>query len=265
MKTEKKIAVLTGGSSGIGLAAANELSKDYTVYELSRRDFAPENFTHIKADVTKEEELREIIDGIAKKEGRIDLLVCCAGFGISGAVEFTEGEDAKRQIGVNFFGTDNAVRAVLPCMRKQQGGRILCVSSVAAPVVIPFQTYYSVSKAAINAYVEGLALEVKPFGISVCAVMPGDISTGFTAARKKSTKGDDLYNGRISRSVSGMEKDEQNGGSPEYAGKFIARLAKKRKIPVETTIGFSYKLVVLCMKLAPKKLGRWAIYKLYAK
>lgn len=123
---------------------------------------------------------------VVQAEGRIDLLICCAGYGISGAAEMTDPQDAHRQLDVNLYGMDAVVRAVVPQMRKQETGRIVLISSVAGMLPIPFQLWYSVSKAAINAYTLALQNELKPFGISVCAVLPGDISTGFTAARKKS-------------------------------------------------------------------------------
>ncbi len=94
------------------------------------------------------------------------------------------------------------------------------LSSVAAVAPIPFQTYYSASKAAVNAYTMALANEVRPFGITVCAVQPGDIATGFTSAREKSQAGDQAYNGRIGRSVARMEHDETAGMSPASAGAF---------------------------------------------
>ena len=106
---------------------------------------------------------------------------------------------------------------VLPILRKQGYGRIVNLSSVAGSIPIPFQTYYSASKAAINSYTMATANEVRPFGVQVCCVQPGDIRTGFTAARQKNPMGDDVYGGRIARSVAGMEKDEQNGMTPEQA------------------------------------------------
>ena len=98
------------------------------------------------------------------------------------------------------------------------------LSSVAAPVPIPFQAYYSASKAAINDYTMALANEVRPYGVEVCCVQPGDIKTGFTAAREKVREGDDVYGGRIARSVGVMEHDEQTGmqtllaANPEAVG-----------------------------------------------
>ena len=197
-----KIAVVTGGTSGIGREAALYLAKNgCTVYELSRRKEGVDGLRHISADVTDEESVGAAVAQILAEAGRIDILVNNAGFGISGAVEFTDTAEAQRQLDVNFFGMVRMNKAAIAVMRQQGSGRIVNLSSVAAPVPIPFQTYYSASKAAINSYTMALGNELRPFGITVCAVMPGDIKTGFTAARRKVAEGDDVYGGRISRSV----------------------------------------------------------------
>ena len=205
-----------------------------------------------------------IIRSILKKEGDLDILVNCAGFGISGAVEFTQLEDAKKQLDVNFFGTVNMTKSVLTFMRKRGNGHIVNISSVAAPAAIPFQAYYSATKAAINAYTAALANEVRPFGITVTAVQPGDIATGFTAAREKSVAGDREYMGRISKSVAKMEHDEQNGMKPETAGAYVAKVACKKHPKPVYTIGFDYKTICVLLKLLPSRLSNWLIGKLYA-
>jgi short-subunit dehydrogenase len=92
---------------------------------------------------------------------------------------------AKKLMETNLYGAANVSRAAILICGENGGGRIVNVSSVAGVLPIPFQTWYSVSKAAINAFSMALANEIKPFGISVCAVMPGDMKTGFTDARKK--------------------------------------------------------------------------------
>ena len=229
--TEARVAVITGGSSGIGLHAARALrGRGLNVYELSRRaENAEPGVTHLQADVTDEAQVNAAVAEILRREGRIDILINNAGFGISGAIEFTPAQEARRQFDVNFFGMVNMNRAVLPIMRQQGGGRIVNMSSVAAPIAIPFQAYYSASKAAVRTYSLALASEVCPFGIEVCVIMPGDIATGFTAARRKSCDGDDAYHGRIARSVAVMEHDEQTGMSAEYAGQFVARRHAKAR------------------------------------
>lgn len=261
-----KIAVVTGGTSGIGRETALYLTQNgCTVYELSRRAEGVEGFRHISADVTDEESVRRAVEQILQEAGRIDILVNNAGFGISGAVEFTDTEEAKRQFDVNFFGMVRMNRAVIAVMRKQGGGRIVNLSSVAAPVPIPFQTYYAASKAAINSYTMALANELRPFGVTVCAVMPGDIHTGFTAARHKVGEGDELYGGRISRSVRRMEHDEQTGMAPAKAGAFVGRVALKTGHKPLYTIGFAYQAAVLLTKILPAQALNWLIGRIYAK
>lgn len=215
--TEARVAVITGGSSGIGLHAARALrGRGLNVYELSRRaENAEPGVTHLQFDV-------------------------------------------------NFFGMVNMNRAVLPIMRQQGGGRIVNMSSVAAPIAIPFQAYYSASKAAVRTYSLALASEVRPFGIEVCVIMPGDIATGFTAARRKSCDGDDVYHGRIARSVAVMEHDEQTGMSAEYAGQFVARRATQKRAKLICTMGHKYALFVFLMRILPTGLATRIVGKIYA-
>ena len=262
----EKIAVVTGASNGIGRETAGILAKSgCVVYDLSRSDKPQDGVKHIACDVTDEESVRAAVGQAVEERGRIDILVCCAGMGISGAVEFTDPADSYRQIDVNLFGTDRAVRAALPYMRKQGGGRLVLTSSVAGMTPIPFQAWYSASKAAIISYAMALMNEVRPYGIGVAVVMPGDIKTGFTAARKKSAVGDDEYGGRIGRSVSKMEKDEQNGLPAAYAGKILAKAALSKRAKLLRSTGFVYSLLCTLVKILPTRLAQWVLYQMYAK
>ncbi len=261
-----KVAIITGGTSGIGKETALCLVQaGYTVYEISRREQGVEGMHHISADVTSDEQVNAAVAQVMEWEGRIDLLINDAGFGISGAIEFTETEAAKRLFDVNFFGMVRMNRAVIAHMREAGRGRIVNLSSVAAPVPIPFQAYYSATKAAVNDYTMALANELRPFGITVCAVQPGDIRTGFTAAREKTQAGDEIYGGRISRSVKRMEHDEQSGMDPAVAGRFICRVAQSQSRHPLYTIGASYKFFVFLTKILPAQLLNWMIGLLYAK
>ena len=261
---EQKICVITGGTSGIGLCTALKMkAKGYEVFEISRRREGATGINHISADVTDEERINEAVSYIIDKAGRIDVLINNAGFGISGAVEFTETADAKKQFDVNFFGMVNMNRAVIPFMRRAGGGRIVNISSVAAPIAIPFQAYYSAAKAAINSYTMALINEVRPYGISVCAVQPGDICTGFTSAREKSYAGDEIYGGRISGSVAVMEHDERNGMKPEKAAHLIAAVAEAKKVRPVYTIGFKYKLFCALVKILPARLVSYIVGRIY--
>lgn len=261
-----KVALVTGGSSGIGRCTAEALrNAGCVVYEFSRHEKSVEGIKHITVDITDEAQVINGLKQIISAEGHIDILVNNAGYGISGAVETTTSADAHQQLEINLFGTDNVTRAVIPYMRENGGGRIVCISSIAGILPIPFQTWYSVSKSAIIAYCLALQNELRPFHISVCAVLPGDIATGFTNARKKSNVGDDIYNGRITRSIAIMEHDEQNGMGPEVAGRFIAKVSMKKRSKPVVSIGIAYKAATAIAKFLPRRLTNYIVGMIYSK
>ena len=254
-----KVVIVTGGTSGIGLAAVKALrEKGCTVYALSRHGDIP-------CDVSDEASARAAVEQVLQREGRVDILVNCAGFGISGAAELTPLETAKRQLDVNLFGTANMVNAVIPAMRRQGGGRIVNTGSVAGFVPIPFQAWYSASKAAVQSYTMAMANELRPFGITLAAVLPGDTKTGFTAARNKIDDRSNLYQGRIERSVARMEHDEQNGVPAETVGRLIARVALKKRVKPLYIPGLSYNLVNVLIRILPSGIANRLIGLLYAK
>lgn len=200
---------------------------DWTVYELSRTGISENGIIHITADITKPEEIQAAFKEVFDKESRLDLLINNAGMGISGAVEFTSPEQAHRIFDVNFFGTFLSCKEALPYLRKTQGSRIINLSSVAAPLSIRFRAFYSATKAAIN--LAHLA-STRFLLIKVSAVMPGDVHTGFTAAREKAGRFA-YYGETIRRAVSSMEKDEIGGMSPDYIAGVIYRVSPRRKTP----------------------------------
>ncbi len=259
-----KVVLLTGGSKGIGYAAAKSFAeKGCKIYEISRRDIHNPGVTHITGDVTDEPAVEAAVAGIIEREGKIDILVCNAGTVLSGAVEFMEQREIKKLMDLNFFGMVNAVRAVLPHMREAGIGRIVCLSSMAAPFPIPFQAYYSASKAAVSAFTVALHNEVKPFGISVCAILPGDTKT--EPVRYKFHDGDDVYGGRIGRSVGVMERDENNGMNPETVGNRISAIALKQRVKPYYAIGFMSKLEMFIKRIVPASFVRRIVGMMYAK
>lgn len=259
-----KIVLVTGGTSGIGLACCRAFAqKGYKVYSMSRRPNPMlSSAIQLSVDITNETAVIEAVNQIINKESRIDILVNNAGFGISGAIENTSLVDAKKQFEVNFFGTFIVTKAVIPNMRKIGGGAIINISSVAADVPIPFQAFYSASKAAINSFTMSLANELAPFNIKVKAVMPGDVNTGFTAARDKNMIGSDVYSS-LKKSVETMEKDEQNGMRPEEIAKEVVKVAEAKSQKPFSTVGPQYKAVLLASRILPKGFCNKIVGKLY--
>lgn len=261
-----KVVIVTGGSSGIGLACCEKFAANgCKVYELSRKTSTQnKNIEHIQADVTDEDSVTKAMQTVFEKEGKIDILVNNAGFGIAGSIENTSLQDAKKQFDVNFFGTVLCLQKVLPYMRKQGTGRIINISSMAAPLAIPFQAFYSASKAAVNSLTLSLANEVKPFGITVCAVMPGDVKTGFTAAREKQTN-DPVYGEVLSRSLAVMEKDEQNGMPPTAIADAVYKAACAKSPKPLATKGMKYHAFAVLSKILPTGLVNRIVGMIYAK
>ncbi len=258
------VAVVTGSTSGIGRCCAERfLKQGFVVYGLQRSLSVPDGVRAISVDITDEEAVLAAIAQVIAEAKRIDVLVNNAGFGISGAIEFTTLADARRQFDVNVFGMVSVTKAVLPCMRENGGGAIVNLSSIAGILSIPFQAFYSASKSAINALTLALANEVRPFGIRVCALMPGDVKTGFTQARKKDARGAEVYPA-LERSIRTMEHDEQNGMSPEVLAARVYRLATARAPKPLSSCGLSYRVFAVLQKLLPVRLCNWIVGKMYA-
>jgi short-subunit dehydrogenase len=164
---------------------------------------------------------------------------------------------------VNFMGAVRFTQAVLPQLRRQGFGRIIYTSSVAAQLPVPYQAFYSASKAAINAMALALANEVKAFGIRVSVLMPGDVSTGFTDAREKSTAGEEVYR-TARKAITTMEKDERSGMKPVQMAKIFYHIATCRSPRPQYVGGFGYRVLCLLDRILPKRFVNWVEYKLYS-
>ena len=262
---EKKVVIVTGASRGIGLAASRLFcEKGCTVYALSRSAGDTAGVKSVVCDVTDSAKLKEVIDGIFDAEKRIDILINNAGAGISGAVEKTTLEDVKALFDLNFFAMFEAVKYTAPYMRRQGGGKIINTGSVAGMIHIPFQAFYSATKAAVEALSNCLRGELAPFNIKVATVMPGDTRTNFTDARKKDFEKDDPdYGSRISHSIEIMEKDERGGMPPEKTAKVIYKAASSVSPKPLYTVGFMYKAVLVLDRLLPKRPVQYIINSIY--
>ena len=251
---DKKIAVVTGASSGIGLEFCKILLKEgYKVYGLCRSE--PKiDVVWIPCDVSDENSVKKAFSEILSAERCIDLLANNAGMGISGAVEFADPSEIGRQLDINFRGAVSCTMQVLPSMRSHGHGRIVFTSSLASVFPIPYQAFYSVSKAALNSFSEALSMEVEQFGIETCALLLNDVKSGFTASRAKNTEGNDIYNGRIKASVEKMERSEQNGMSADKVSSALSCLLKRKRLPRLYVVGVSGKLLYSLYKLLPNEL-----------
>ena len=261
---KNNIVIITGANSGIGLATARYLlEKDYKVIGIDK-NVNQTDFDIYKCDITNEQEVANVMEEIYKKESRIDYLINNAGFGISGAIEYTEINNVRKIFEVNVVALINMCKVAIPYMRNNGFGRIINISSVAAEIPIPFQACYTSTKSAVLSFSMALDQEVKDFNIRVSAVLPGDTKTNFTSARvKDDVEEDNFYKERIVQSIKRMEKDEQGGMSPTCVSKVIHKVMKKKRPPAMKTVGLSYKFIVLLSKVLPKSVMLFIVKKIY--
>ena len=262
-RAKDKVVVITGATAGIGKAAALLFKqKGAKVVCLARREAA--EFDSIPTDITDGEAVKRAIRTVKEKYGRIDILVNNAGMGISGAAEDTDEAAVRKIFELNFFGALRVSREVIPVMREGGGGTIVNVSSVAAELAIPFQSFYSATKAALSSLSAAMRNELAPFGIKVTAVLPGDVKTDFTASREKNASNNPAYGDRVKRSVAVMERDERGGMSPDVIARLIVKGATEKNPPVSRIGGWKYVLLVRLAHMLPARLTSYILGKMYA-
>jgi NAD(P)-dependent dehydrogenase (short-subunit alcohol dehydrogenase family) len=213
--TSKKVALVTGASSGIGKATVRQfLAGGWTVYGGSRRvdhmaDLAALGAKVRALDVTNEASMSDFVHAVLSAEGRIDVLINDAGYGSYGAIEEVPIEEARRQVEVNVFGLARMTQLVLPTMRKNKSGRIVNISSIGGKVYTPFGGWYHATKFAVEGWSDCLRLETKPFGIDVIIIEPGGIKTdwGLIAAdHLRRTSGNGPYAKAANKTADTMSK-----------------------------------------------------------
>jgi len=194
MQLAGKVAVITGASSGIGLAVARALAAEGTAVvlgarRLDRLEEAADGIrrgggraAHAVCDVTSESDVDALVGRARDGFGRLDIMVCNAGFGYYGTVEDTDPSIMRRMMDVNFHGTFLATRAAMPVFRQQGAGHVIVVSSIVGHRGIAQMSGYSASKAAQIGFVEALRTELAGSGIHVSVVLPVSTDTEFRSA-----------------------------------------------------------------------------------
>jgi NAD(P)-dependent dehydrogenase (short-subunit alcohol dehydrogenase family) len=184
-RTRTKVAIVTGASSGIGQASAARLAKaGYKVYGTSRRgaQAGKQSFEMLPLDVTSDESVVAAVGEVMRREGRIDLLVNNAGFGVAPAgAEESSINQARSIFETNFFGLIRMTRAVVPHMRRQGNGRIINIGSVLGFLPMPYGALYAATKHAVEGYSESLDHELRTRGIRVSVIEPAYTKTSFDA------------------------------------------------------------------------------------
>ncbi|MGB5298713.1 MAG: SDR family oxidoreductase [Thiogranum sp.] len=258
---DSRVILITGGSSGLGAVCVNYLaSRGHRVYGTSRRAEFPSNEDSLRApliipmDVCEAASVEAAVAFILQREGRLDVLVNNAGIGHAGSIEDTSIQEGKAQLETNFFGVHRVCRSVLPVMRKQGSGLIVNISSIGGLISIPFQGFYCASKYALVALTESLRMEVKPFGIHVTLIEPGDFKTGLTANRvfAAASQNASAYADRQDAAIGALERYKQSGADPGDLAVPLEKIMEKKRVRPHYLVGmFFQKLAVWGKRMLP--------------
>ena len=229
-----KVALVTGGSSGIGEATARELHKrGFTVYAAARRlermeGLAAAGIRTLRMDVTDDDSITSGVKQVLAEAGRIDVLVNNAGYGSYGALEDVPIDEGRRQVEVNLLGLARLIQLVTPHMRRNGSGRIVNVSSIGGRAAGAFGGWYHATKYAVEGLSDALRLELKPFGIDVVLIEPGAIDTewgGIAISNLLDTSGTGAYQAAVRSQAAMLERAFQHASSPQVIADAIVHAA----------------------------------------
>ena len=265
-----KNVLITGGSSGIGLATAELLAETgYIVYSASRnpsaevRKFQSGGEIHpVTLDVRDTHSIKEAAKTVLD-QADIGIIIHCAGVGIACAGEDYPDDAVTNLMETNFNGLLQINSYILPHLRNRGCGLCIIVGSVAGIFPIPYQSHYCASKAAIDSYACSLRMEMKSFGVNVSLVMPGDTNTGFTGARRYEIDESSPHYTACIHAVGKMEKDELAGKPPLTVANVILKLCNSKNPPAKKIVGIDYKLLALMQRILPYRIVESLLQKLY--
>ena len=232
-----QVVWITGASSGLGLHTAQALARNGFTVVAGARSFGKGKTVDgchcLPLDVTSRESIDAFAAEALKAYGPPDILVNCAGMLILGACESYTLDELRQVMETNFFSQAAMISKVLPYMREKGKGRIVNFSSINGLLGIPFEGAYTASKHAIEGYSECLSYEVKPFGIEIMLVEPGDHRSGSSAYRRHSQGMTDAspYRKAFDTGTAQIAHDEANGSDPDRLGEKIAKALKRKHLP----------------------------------
>lgn len=242
-----KVVLLTGASSGLGKKIGEKLTQEgYIVYGASRRvslmkELEEQGASLISMDITRESEVKAAVKQVIFEQGKLDVLINCAGYGMFGMIEAVPIEDAIEEFNVNLFGVGRLTREVLPYMRKRKTGTIINISSAVAQVAIPGMGWYSASKFALEGWSDALRAEVSGFGIKVVLIEPGIYNTGFldNALKKvKKVQHPVDYQENLDNFLDYYKKKVHNASDGQRVVNVIVKVLKTRKPKTRYLVGF---------------------------
>jgi len=250
----RRTAVVVGASSGIGREAALMLaSRGYRVINISRTPFQGDRVQNIAADAAQEGELTRAIQNAAEENG-LDLLIYSAGFSMAAPVENAKSGDYRYLFEVNYFGAVEALSAAVPYLKKR-GGRAVLVGSLGGDIPIPYDGFYSSSKAALSMLAREADMELRTRGVRVSALLPGGTATDFTYNRRIYGREETPeYAGSVKKASAALANMEQGGMNASLVAAAIVKLAERKNPPPVVTAGGKNGVLRFFNRLLPERI-----------
>lgn len=263
-----KTVLITGATSGIGNSVGKYLSeKGYKVYGTGRnpKEKEKDGIYFVAMDVTKTETISAAINTILEKEGKIDFLINNAGMGITGPIEETPDEEIARVFDTNYFGAVKVIKAVLPSMRKNNGGFIINITSIAGYMGLPYRGIYSATKGALELTTEAFRMELKDFNIKMANIAPGDFATNIAAGRYHAPLLDDSpYKKQYGNTLKLMDEHVSSGEDPIVMARKVHAVMQKENPAIHYKVGtFIQKFSVALKHVLPDKVYEKMLLKHY--
>lgn len=254
-----KVVLITGGSSGIGKAIGEFLfHKGFIVYGTSRNPEKIVNsvFPLISLDVRSSESIQQAITKVISISKRIDVVINNAGVGITGPIEETPTDEMRNNFETNFFGPIEVIKAVLPQMRAQKSGLIINITSISGYMGLPYRGIYSASKGALELVSEAISIEVKPFGINVVNVAPGDFATNIASGRYHAPViQNSAYETPYGNTLKQMDEHVDSGSNPDEMAMAIYQIINDKNPKLHYKIGaFIQKFSVVLKRILPDRI-----------
>ena len=254
--TDKKIALVTGASSGFGRVIARLLhQRKYQVFGTSRSKeaIADPGIAMLTLDVRSQDSVQACISTVLEAEGRLDVLVNNAGITHLSLAEETDVDQARAVLETNFFGVVRMTNAVLPAMRARGNGRIINVCSLAGLVAIPGQSFYTASKFALEGYSEALGYEVESLGIRVSLIEPGFYRTRLLGHMSREAHRFGDYDRLRAALASSIERSFVEGGDPAEVAELVVRVVEAKSPRLRYRVGGAARWVPVLKGLLPQR------------
>lgn len=248
----QKVVLITGTSAGLGQGLAQVFHKNgYTVYGTCRNpsQYPTTPYTTLAMDVTDEAQVKDAVQHIFSREGRLDILINNAGIGLASPTEIIGMEKVNALFQTNVMGMVLTLKYVLPIMRKQGTGKIINISSIGSEIALPYRGLYCASKAAVNKINDALRMEIREFGIQSTSILAGDMQTSINENRLTEIKQTDHpYSDAFKKVHHHINSEVSKGITALEAAEKIWNITQKNKLRPSYSIGHPMQQFSLVLK-----------------